>query len=71
MDKLESRIKELENHIKVLENENERLAENAEDILLLEQIAEKINTLEKEEEIVDFLLERVSLVKDIFFAAFG
>ena len=71
MNKLERKIKELEDNIKVLERENKRLTESSEDILFLEQTAEKIKKIEEEDEIIDFLLERISVAKDICLAAFG
>lgn len=61
--------RELEAKINVLEEENIFLSERAEDILLLGQVAERINHLGEPEEILDVILERIAIFKDIPYCA--
>ena len=65
----ERRIKELEDHVHVLEEENTLLSERAEDIILLGLISEAISGIEDPHRILDTALERTSINKDIALCA--
>ena len=70
-DKLISKIKELEEKVRLLEIENSDWTDRAEDVFLFATIAESIGKLTDEEEIFETALEKISIMKDIPYCAFG
>ncbi len=67
--RLARRVEELEESVRILQAENQRLAASAEDTLLLSLIAEEINPAEHAEQVLARGLERISILKDIPYAA--
>ncbi len=65
------KILELQEEIELLEAENEALAKRAEDIFLLGLISEAIGGSADEDGLIGEMLERISILKDIPYAAFG
>lgn len=65
----ETRCRELEAKISVLEDENERLAERAEEILLLGLVGESVSHLDEAKDVLENVLERISVLKDIPYCA--
>ena len=63
------RLESLEETVRILQNENERLADRAEDTLLLGLIAETVAPAESREQVLRVGLERVSILKDIPYCA--
>ena len=63
------RLLALEDRLRVLEAENERLAEQAEETLLLRLIAEAVSRTDDRSELLASLLEKLSILKDIPFCA--
>ncbi len=51
--------------VKELEQENEQIAERAEEVLLLNALAESISTLDNLDELIEELLEKISIFKFI------
>jgi len=68
---LEAKYRELEARIRVLEQENDRLAERAEDVTLLGLVGESIADLDDCDELLGQVLEKMSLLKDIPYCAYG
>lgn len=66
----ENKVKELEAKIQVLEEENFLLSEHKEELLLLGLIAEAMETEEDTRSLLDTVLERISILKDVPFCAF-
>jgi PAS domain S-box-containing protein len=64
-DELARKIRELEEDVRILRLENDQLAEQAEDILLLGLIAEQIGAAEDADQVLERGLERISVLKDI------
>ncbi len=64
-DELQNRCQELQARIQALEAENERLAERAEEILLLGLVAEQLSAQDNQQSILANTLERIALLKDI------
>ena len=62
-------LAKLREQIRVLELENDRLAERAEDTLLLGLLAEKIRSSGDPHELISSGLEQISILKDIVFCA--
>ncbi len=67
----QSNIETLRHSIKVLEEENAQLSERAEESLLLGLVAETIQQHNNPVDILEHVLERISIVKDIPFTACG
>lgn len=63
------RQEELEEQVRILQAENERLAARAEDTLLLSLIAEAIDPAVTPLQVLEHGLERISMLKDIPYAA--
>jgi len=61
---------ELETQNKALMEENKRLKEHSEDVLLLGSVAEGISGMETVESILQYTLERISIIKAIPYCAF-
>ena len=59
------KIKELEEKISFLQAENESMAERAEEIFLLVMVSESIREINDRSTIVDTVLEKISILKDI------
>lgn len=70
-DKLMSKIKALEEKVRFLEIENSIGADRAEDIFLFATTAESISKLTNEKEIFETVLEKISIMKNIPYCAFG
>ena len=66
---LEKQINDLQEKIQILQVENDHLAERAEDTLLLGLVGEKINSVGEIDEVFEFGLERISILKNIPFCA--
>lgn len=66
-----STIKELEEKLRLLELENSLLADNSEDILLFGSITESITELSEKAKIFESALEKISIIKNIPYCAFG
>lgn len=58
-------IEELKADIEVLQNENAILTERSEETALLKLIADSINLSETKEELIEHVLEKISILKDI------
>jgi len=65
------RIKELESQIEILAQENMQLMERSEDTMLLGIVSEQVNTAHTMGQVLEYALERISILKDIPFCAFG
>ncbi len=61
----------LKEKIKILEAENQRLTERAEDIVLLSIISEHLLGMTDRQKIVEYVLEEISILKNIPFTALG
>jgi PAS domain S-box-containing protein len=70
-DDLPSRLQALEHKLRVLSEENDHLAERAEDSLLLGLISENIQNLQDKFEIFSSGLEQISILKGIPFCSCG
>jgi signal transduction histidine kinase/ActR/RegA family two-component response regulator len=64
-------ISELRHKIRVLEEENAHLSERAEDSLLLGLIADAIEHLSSQSEILENVLERISILKNVPYCTCG
>ncbi len=64
---LEEKYQLLLEKIKQLEEENNALSERAEESLLLRLVAETISTVEKEDTLLESVLEKISIIKNIPF----
>jgi len=62
---LNKKIRELEEKISFLQSENESMAERAEEIFLLVMVSESIREINDRSIIVDTVLEKISILKDI------
>ena len=71
MNNLQSEIERLRAANKVLESENEQLSERAEDAMLLGLVAEAIEGLTDPQAVIDQVLERISILKNLPFVTFG
>jgi len=69
MPSLEEKCRALEAKIRILEEENELLAERSEEVLLLGLVAENISSLEESNDIIAYVLERISVLKDVPYCA--
>jgi PAS domain S-box-containing protein len=65
------RIKELRARIEVLAQENMQLAERSEDTMLLGIVSEQVNVASTLGQVLEYALERISILKDISFCAYG
>lgn len=68
---LKQKIKELEEKIRLLEIENSDWTGRAEDVYLFASIAESISIYIEKKEIYETVLEKISIVKNIPYCAFG
>lgn len=62
---LRTKIRELESKLRILEEENARLSEGAEETLLLGLVAEHIAFIGEQSALLDCVLERISILKNI------
>ena len=69
LDEPGQKILELEEKVRILQLENDHLAERAEDTLLLGLIAEQISMAEDIGQVLEYGLERISVLKDVPFCA--
>ena len=67
MKDLNQKISALKQTIRVLEEENIQLSERAEDTMLLGLVSESIQDLHDPIEIIDQVIERISILKNIPF----
>ena len=65
----QARNAELEEKLRLLTLENDHLADRAEETLLLGLIAEKINTIDDVDDLINMGLEQIALLKDIPYVA--
>ncbi|RMF90439.1 MAG: PAS domain S-box protein [Methanobacteriota archaeon] len=63
-------ISRLKREIELLEEERDSLLETAEDAHTAARVAEEINAMDREEEIIDTILETVCIIKDVPYASF-
>ncbi len=70
-ESLEAKCRELEARIRVLELENDRLVERAEDVALLGLVGESIAGVDDSTAVLGQVLEKMSLLKDIPYSAYG
>jgi len=68
-DAVKKENRDLKEKVRILEGENLALSERAEDIMLIGLMAENFSLLHSPEDIVDRLLERISILKKIPFCA--
>ncbi len=61
----DKKIKELEEKISFMQEENESMAERAEEIFLLVMVSESIREINDKSIIIDTVLEKISILKDI------
>lgn len=66
---MQDKIKELEHKIRILEEENAQLTERAEDSLLLGLISENIEDSTQKIEVIENVLEQISILKNIPFCS--
>ncbi len=71
MDTDQAEIDRLHATIRVLEEENAMLAERAEDAMLLGLVAEAIEGLTEPAEVIDHVVERISILKNLPFVTCG
>jgi len=64
-------VRKLHECIRELEEANRQLAEQADDIVLLSMISERLMEMTDHTSIIQFVLEKISVLKDISFIAFG
>ncbi|RLA00043.1 MAG: hypothetical protein DRQ47_10075, partial [Gammaproteobacteria bacterium] len=64
-------LQSLKDQLHVLTQENEALAERAEDSLLLGLISEKISNLQTKSDVLSGCLEQISILKDIHYCSCG
>ena len=70
-EELKTKIKELEEKIRLLEIENTDWTNRAEDVFLFATTAESISQLQNSDEIFESALEKISIMKNIPYCAFG
>jgi len=70
-ENLQLKIKALEEKIRLLEIENSDWTGRAEDIFLFASTAESISLLTDEKEVFETVLEKISIIKNIPYCAFG
>lgn len=64
----EATVRDLEERLRALQEENETLAEQAEDVFLLGKVTQGILGLADVDSILRSLLERIAILKDVAFA---
>ena len=65
LEELRNKVRELESKLRILEEENARLSEGAEETLLLGLVAEHIACIEEQGVLLECVLERISILKNI------
>ncbi len=68
-NQLKQKIQTLTERIRVLEEENQTLSERAEDIMLIGLVAENFSLIHSPDDVIDRLLERIAILKNIPFCA--
>jgi len=71
VDEIQHKINVLEEKIKQLTSENVRMAERSEEIYLLAMATESINNISDHDLIIRSMFEKISMLKDIPFCAYG
>ncbi|MBU1568613.1 MAG: response regulator [Proteobacteria bacterium] len=71
MNNQQTEIEKLRATVKVLEEENNQLSERAEDAMLLGLVAEAIEGLTEPSAVIDQVLERISILKNLPFVTCG
>lgn len=71
MNNLQTEVERLRAANKVLEDENDQLSERAEDVMLLGLVAEAIEGLTEPSAVIDQVLERISILKNLPFVTCG
>lgn len=67
---LEKQIEALQSTIKVLQNENDLLAERAEETILISKISQSINSANESAALLDSILEQVSILTNVSYSAY-
>ena len=71
MDSLQKELEALQAANRILEEENAQLSERAEDAMLLAQVAEALEGVTEPKPVIDNVLERISILKNLPFVTCG
>ncbi len=71
MDEKDKKIKELQEIVRLLNEENTSLSERAEDVVLISLVSSNLLIENDKDIIIGKVLEQLSIIKNIYYAAFG